>query len=589
MTFFSPHSARTRGALVLAAAAAALLVGLWTLEITRINCRYALMTAEIARHGAGLFPTINGQPYTDYTVSMVYLMHLATLGGRVVNMFTLSLPSVLATVLTLFLTWKLGERLMRGYGWCSAALLFLSYEFLSIARAPSLDMPIAAITVGCILLFYSADCDRKYARLWWIGAIYLAGFAIRGPLGVILPAAALSGYFAARGEIRRLIGYGVLAAFLCAVFFAGWLGLIFLGGGASLLEQFLEAQFFSRVSALRGPFFYFSNAMGSFAVTYPLGLLALALYAPYWFRKPAPEEPEAYRFLRILAAWVLFCLLLLSIPGTKHLRYAAPVLPALALAAGWIFVDPAPERFALILRRVCLSLCRVLPLLLFVATWGIYFTFKIIQPDLVLSRYIPSGVFLALAIFSLGVRRKEGGAGAFPLLLVGGASFLLFIALVLAPLDAKLQTARSFTASFDALRGERPVFFVNLGPDGDEYKILVNLPAARRFEGTYILFSARKKAAASAEPESALRTRIRAWINGLPGERTPILPMFDRRRGIEHLAAAPEDAIFVARLDKLEPLARDAKELAEHYNILCVGEMGHREFVIFEKLPKKKP
>ena len=69
--------------------------------------------------------------------------------------------------------------------------------------------------------------------------------------------------------------------------------------------------------------------------------------------------------------------------------------------------------------------------------------------------------------------------------------------------------------------------FLNLGPDGDDLKILVNLPPERRFQPGYLLWSTRvtppPKPDFTVDP---LREKLRQWIAPLPRREPPGRPRF---------------------------------------------------------------
>ena len=573
---------RRRALLLFLVSLAIFLAGLWSLEIIRINCRYALMTAEIGDFGVGLFPTLNGKPYTDYPVTMIYLLYLATLGGRVVNSLTLALPSALAGALTVLLTYRLGERVRPNYGLTAALLLLFSWEFVSIARAPSLDLPVAALTVGMVLLEDSAARSRNFLLRAWLPLLLLTGFAIRGPLGVILPAAALLGWFLARREYRRAFGWGVVAAVLLLLASGLWLYGIYLAGGRDLLWLFFEDQILSRMDSLKSVFYYFTNALGSYAVAYPLGLLVIVVCFRRWSRA-RPEDVEGF-YLSGFAGWALLILIGLSIPGTKHLRYMVPALPALALAAAWIFAGPGDHRLLNRVRQGSLLICRWLPLLTLLGSWGVLFALRVRYPGVPLPLFIPSLVLVTLALGSLALRRSDRRHDTLPVLALGAATMLATMILLAMPIDARLQSARAFTAELDRLRGDRPVRFLNLGPDGDDLKILVNLPPERRFQPSYLLWSSR--VTPPPEPDftvDPLREKLRQWIAPLPRRaESPLRPMFQLAVGAEKVAESAPETLFAARRDRLYPLVADQEELERKFRVLHYGHMGHRQFVIFE-------
>ncbi len=88
-------------------------IGTLGTEITRINIRFAMMTQEMAYRPIGCFPTINGYPYADYPVLYNLLSYWTTFGARIVNNFTMSLPTILFAVYTIVMTAKVGSDMVK--------------------------------------------------------------------------------------------------------------------------------------------------------------------------------------------------------------------------------------------------------------------------------------------------------------------------------------------------------------------------------------------------------------------------------------------------------------------------------------------
>ncbi len=558
-SWIEKSSLNVRCLAVFAVALLALLPGLEIMEITRINCRFALMTSEIAKYGIELFPTLNNVPYTDYPVTVFVLMHLASLGGRFVNMLTMALPTALFCAWTVMMTYRLGEKISAGLGIFGAAFCFLSFEFINIARAPGMDMAVAAAAVTLFYLFYVTEKEgRSKWNYLWMTVLYAAAFAVRGPLGLIMINAVTGGYFIAGKKPVQILVFGISAAVLSLLIcFAGYEAVV-LSGGRELWESYRDLQINGRMPDSKWVLYYFTDAAGSFAPAYIIGLAVIILSAKTLLFGKADEKNEVVA-LRRLASWVLLSLLLLSIPGTKHLRYATAVIPPLALAGGYIFMDFDFVPLLTKLRTILRIFFRVMPLAGVLAGIGFVVTNALLFGGLRYS-WIPLAVLSAL--FLVFVRRKYRSDRA--LILFAAAVFTVISAQLVAPLDARLESSAQFAGKCEKyLRNGEKIYFFRLGPDGDELKLLVNLPPELRFAGKYI----------------GAGVGAGGYVRPAAGEY-----MFEGV-AFSEMDKLPPDTLFLARSDKLDPIAgkRDLEALKRRYDILESGKMGHCNYILFRK------
>ncbi|MDD3117701.1 MAG: hypothetical protein PHQ27_00855, partial [Victivallales bacterium] len=347
--------------LLLATGAVISLSGLYTMEFMRIDARFALFVTEMQQSGIGWFPTLFGKPYTDYPSVPIILMYLASLGGTHLNMLTATLPNALAGLVVLLFTFLLGERARKNVGIYGAGLCLFAFEFLTLMRHPGSDLMVAAVTVVAVFTIYTALRGDGGKRLAWLPLLLLTGYICRGPLGFIIPTAAVLAVYLAFGcwwrSIGWLIGSGVL--------FMGSLVLTLVAcrdaGGRELAQMFLNDQLFGRIEQGRPCWYYFTNAVGSFAPTYPLAIVTVIFYARGIFAKPQRGDSQDRVFLRMLTFWALLILVGMSVPGTKHLRYIAAAIPALGLLAAWIFANPNQLIAFELLRRLFFLIARFLP------------------------------------------------------------------------------------------------------------------------------------------------------------------------------------------------------------------------------------
>lgn len=447
----------------------ALSLGSAGVEITRINIRFALMSEELATRPWGLFPTINGYPYADYPVLFNLMSFFSGGCGHWINRWTLILPTLLLGCYTVAVTGAIGDRIQRGLGVYAVLFSLLSYEYLNIFLGFGIDVPVAAAAVTIVFFLLKYDFAPRALPIY-ILMLFLA-FAVRGPFGLILCGAVSAGCLVAAGRWKSVLLYGLVGAataLLCAAL-AIWA--VHRQGGETLWKDVMEWQISSRLGRDR-IFYYFTNAVASFAPTTLFAVATLAMKRRELFKPP----------LVMLLGWLLLPLVLLSIPGGKHLRYMTPVLPAIALIAAYGYANPDGSPIARMMTWIVDLMSKYLYVLLMVATLATLLAVPMLP--LRLKLYIPHWL-AALAVLTLiqaALRKHDGDA--MPLARVA-LLLTTFTALVLNPLDAALEGAELFTRHVESQRVGR-LYFYRLGPDHDDLKYLYHMQPEKRKKVVYL-------------------------------------------------------------------------------------------------------
>ena len=582
--------------LLIAAGAVISLSGLYSMEFMRINTRFALFVSEIRQYGLGLFPSIYGKPYTDYPVMLTALMYLSSLGGTHLNMLTATVPNALAGITVLIFTFLLGERVRHHLGIYGAGMCLLSFEFLNIMRNPGPDMPVAAVTVAAVFAAYTAIRGDGRKRLIWLPFLLLLGYAFRGPLGVVIPAAAVVAVYAARGYWRLSAVWLVCGGLALAACLELTLWGCCQTGGKELAWLFLTDQIFGRIDKVQPPWYYFTSAVGSFALTYPLAIITVAFYARKIFTQPQDRDGEDPVFLRLLAYWALLILVGMSIPGSKHLRYITAAIPAMGLLASWIFINPNKLIAFELLRRLFFLAARYLP---FFSLAGIIVSglvLSLAQVEIGLPIVLPSLILAALCALVLrGRQERSSEIRAFYYLTVAIGCMAVAKIMIVEPVENFRETSREFAVKLDLLRGDNEVRFYRFGPDSDELKYLVNIPPERRFTGKYIQDGTpalQPSVPAPFLPPESNRNFQQRLICGLlaqfpdspSGCYRPIRPKFATEYGYEALLQAPEGTLFLTRKKRFEEIPDSYRK---QFEMVLSGSLGRNDCVVF-RVKKEK-
>ncbi|PSL92353.1 glycosyltransferase family 39 protein [Pseudomonas sp. R9.37] len=445
------------------------IAGNWHQAIIGFDSRFVVFAQEMLRHGPSFFPTTYGQPYADYLATSTVLTWLFSLPLGQVTSLTAWLPTAIASALIVMLVYRLTAPYSVRWGLLSIAMLLLSSTFISETRAVSLDQMLAAVALAVFYLGYAHDHFASPKRLHWLFLLLIIGFAIRGPIGLVIPTGVLCSYYLLNRQWRQLFTFGLIALALLAACVGLLLLLAKLSGGEDFMQDVIRMQFLGRMDGTEGSsgaLYYFTSSLGNYALAYPLALLVLVAVAVGGRRTPDP----ALQLVLYCAAAGLLVMLGLSVPQAKKARYILPMLPMAAILAAYPFQVTQGRLFAG-LRALMLGIWTLMPALLAVGlvvarrryaeqlgNLGVIFgVLSVLQ------------VLALLAVFNVRIR-------------VTGPAFAAVLALwttyivVVEPLERALYDTRTFTLAVkdQITQQPAPVVLHGLGKDAKAIKFMVN-------------------------------------------------------------------------------------------------------------------
>lgn len=445
------------------------ILGNWHQAIIGFDSRFVVFAQEMLRHGPSFFPTTYGQPYADYLATSTLLTWVLSLPFGQVTSFTAWLPTSIASALIVTLVYRLTAPYSTRWGLLSIAMLLLSSTFISETRAVSLDQMLAAVALTVFYLGYAHDHFGAAKRLHWLFLLLILGFAIRGPIGLVIPTGVLCSYYALNRQWRQLFTFGLIALALLAACVGLLLLLAKLSGGEDFMQDVIRMQFLGRMDGTEGSggvLYYFTSSMGNYALAYPLALLVLLAVAAGGRRAPDP----ALQLVLYCAAAGLLVMLGLSVPQAKKARYILPMLPMAAIIAAYPFQVTQGRLFAW-LRGLMLGIWTLLPALLMI---GLVVARRR-YPDQLSSLgliFAVLGVLQVLALLAVVKPRWRPLAPAFAAVLALWSTYIV----VVEPLERSLYDTRSFSLAVKAqiMQQPAPVVLHGLGKDAKAIKFMVN-------------------------------------------------------------------------------------------------------------------
>ncbi|MGU9815804.1 ArnT family glycosyltransferase [Pseudomonas sp. LF135] len=445
------------------------IAGNWHQAIIGFDSRFVVFAQEMLRHGPSFFPTTYGQPYADYLATSTVLTWLFSLPLGQVTSLTAWLPTAIASALIVMLVYRLTAPYSVRWGLLSIAMLLLSSTFISETRAVSLDQMLAAVALAVFYLGYAHDHFASPKRLHWLFLLLIIGFAIRGPIGLVIPTGVLCSYYLLNRQWRQLFTFGLIALALLAACVGLLLLLAKLSGGEDFMQDVIRMQFLGRMDGTEGSsgaLYYFTSSLGNYALAYPLALLVLVAVAVGGRRTPDP----ALQLVLYCAAAGLLVMLGLSVPQAKKARYILPMLPMAAILAAYPFQVTQGRLFAG-LRALMLGIWTLMPALLAVGLVVARRRYAE-QLDSLGVIFGVLGVLQVLALLAVFNVRIRATGPAFAAVLALWTTYIV----VVEPLERALYDTRTFTLAVkdQITQQPAPVVLHGLGKDAKAIKFMVN-------------------------------------------------------------------------------------------------------------------
>jgi 4-amino-4-deoxy-L-arabinose transferase-like glycosyltransferase len=313
--------------------------------------RYAEIPREMLASGDFVTPRLNGLKYFEKP-PLQYWATAAAYRVLGTSEWTARLWPALSTFGAILFIGYVGRRLSgRSLGAYAAAALAGTIGFIVGAQILTLDGGLTALLTVAFGAFVVAQEDglpvatrRRWMALAWL-ALAAAALA-KGPIAVVIPGGALVVYSLATrdwGPWRRLhLLSGLLLFALVAV---PWFVLV-ARANPEFLQFFFVHEHLTRFLTTEHhrikPWWFFVPvfALGSVPWVTPIAWRCAALW------RHAPRNANGFAWQRFALAWAAFVFVFFSASGSKLATYILPMLPPLALVAGWMLERTAPRDLA---------------------------------------------------------------------------------------------------------------------------------------------------------------------------------------------------------------------------------------------------
>lgn len=297
------------------------------------EARYAEVAREMRATGEYLLPHLNGRLYTQKPPLLFWSIALSSAPFGRVTETAARLPSALAAIGALLLTWKIAERLVsRRAAWLAALAFGTSSTILWQGRFGQIDMLLGALVALAVWFWVRAWTEgRPVLMLGFFASAGLATVA-KGPVGLLPPLLGILFFLIASKRMREIpklrIGRG-LAVYAAVVL--AWLIPAALHGGTSYLQQIAFKQTVTRYAEpwhhFQPPWYYLTTIPADF---FPWTFLVPTALVLGW-RRLAGRERDGFLFG---LCWVVATLVFFSVSPAKRSVYMLTMYPGLALVLG---------------------------------------------------------------------------------------------------------------------------------------------------------------------------------------------------------------------------------------------------------------
>ena len=292
--------------------------------------RYAEVAREMVESGQWIVPHLNYEMYSDKPPLFFWLIALSAKVFGGFTAFAVVLPSCLAGIGTVLLTYMLGKKMFRSslVGFLGGVILATSAEFLAQSNSAKMDTLLTCFETVSVFSFWQWHIEqtRSYLVPFYIGMALAV--LTKGPVG-LLPLLVALVYLAISRQGARVrqmhLALGLLGI---AAITAAWLVPAAVIGGESYWRDILGRQIFGRVVkswSHQRRFYYYM-------VPFTWGFLPWFALLPAAIIRYARERTERTALpTKFVVTWFLTIFIFFTAISGKRVPYILPLYPACAL------------------------------------------------------------------------------------------------------------------------------------------------------------------------------------------------------------------------------------------------------------------
>jgi len=288
--------------------------------------------------GDWIVPVLKGQPWLNKPPLLMWLINFFGLLRGGIDEWAARLPSALAGLGTVLLTFWWGLRIGGPiFGGIAGFVLLTSTLFLLRARFNDPE-PLLAFLITLALFAFYAGYHSRFSKKAWLVMYVAMGLATmtKGPMGFALPGLVILTYLVSRKDLKAIgqmkVGIGLLL--FAGVTLPWFLAVPLIFGKSPHIVLYGEIlQTVLGAGGRRDPWYFYIG--GLFFGSFPWSLFLPGLFLVWRQRLPRDEKPADGLHFATIWAGVIF--VILSLTSKKRVYYGLHLLPPAALLIAYIW------------------------------------------------------------------------------------------------------------------------------------------------------------------------------------------------------------------------------------------------------------
>jgi 4-amino-4-deoxy-L-arabinose transferase-like glycosyltransferase len=288
--------------------------------------RYAVVAREMKETGNWILPHLNGEVYAEKPPFSFWLVNLSTFFLGRNNELANRLPSALAGLMTLFVTFLLGEKLFRPrVGFLSAMVLGTCILFPQLSRWMMLDSLFTLFFLLALFSFHLGYEKEKRRRRYYLLAGLFTGLAIltKGPVAYLT----LSIFLIFAGFQKNMKGFwcrDLLLGFLLSVMVVliWWIPACWFGG-----KDYIHWILFKQVvgTYVEGGRHFHVEPFYFYFIRFPVEFFPWIVFLPTALILGLGKEFGKRKEFLFLSIWFFFIFLFFTLSKGKKDNYLLPL------------------------------------------------------------------------------------------------------------------------------------------------------------------------------------------------------------------------------------------------------------------------
>jgi len=295
--------------------------------------RYAVVARDMRENGNWILPHLNGKIYAEKPPLYFWLVNFLVFFLGEDSEFANRLPSALAGLITILVTFLFGERLFNArVGFLSGLVLATCFFFPHISRWLMLDSLFTLLFLLALYCFYLGYENEEVRRRQYLLAGLFIGLGVltKGPIAYLsLPIFFI--FALTQKQIKKFWNRNLLLGFLLSLVVVFiWLIPACWMGGEDYIKRIVFGQAIGRLAG-SGRHFH-SKSFFFYFIRLPIEFLPWTIFLPsailFGLLKGKNKE---FLFISI---WFIFVFLFFTFSRGKKDNYILPLYPAVAMMVG---------------------------------------------------------------------------------------------------------------------------------------------------------------------------------------------------------------------------------------------------------------